>query len=86
MAFFKSFSWLWFIALIFSHDLFADHQVALHPSIKPVDRDWSYFKSIPCKDIEKVVFHSSEEERLLAKRKKQCMDRYKAFYSSPNTR
>ncbi len=87
MAFFKSFFCLWATVLFLSPGVFAeDDKLVLRPSMKVVDRDWSYFKSIPCKDIDKVVFHSIEEEALLAKKKNQCMDRYKAFYSKPKAR
>tara|TARA_B110000014_G_scaffold69475_1_gene47428 strand:+ start:260 stop:520 length:261 start_codon:yes stop_codon:yes gene_type:complete len=49
------------------------------PSMRPVDRDWSYFKSVPCERINDIVFHSRSEEMLLAKRKSQCVNQYKAF-------
>ena len=78
--------WLIITGLAFSHCLFAEETKVLHPSMKTVDRDWGYFESIPCKDIDKVVYHSPSEERLLAKRKDQCMERYKAFYTRPTTR
>ena len=72
--------------LAFSHCLFAEDTKALHPTMKTVDRDWEYFESIPCKDIDKAVYHSPSEERLLAKRKGQCMDQHKAFYTRPTAK
>ena len=72
--------------LVFSHCLFAEDTKVLKPSMKTLDRDWEYFESIPCKDIDKAVYHSPSEERLLAKRKGQCMDQYKAFYTRPTAR
>ncbi len=51
----------------------------LQPSMRAVDRDWDYFESIPCGQLAKQVFHSASEEKLLAKRKSQCLQRYKAF-------
>ncbi len=53
------------------------------PKMRPVDRDWAYFKSISCNDISRVVFHSRSEEMLLAKRKSQCLNKYKAFLPVP---
>lgn len=54
--------------------------------MRPVDRDWEYFKTIDCADIEKIVFHSRSEEFLVAKRKKQCLERYRAFMPVPVNR
>lgn len=51
--------------------------------MRPVDRDWLYFKSVSCDDINRVVFHSRSEEILLAKRKSQCINKYKAFLPEP---
>ncbi len=53
------------------------------PKIRAVDRDWSYFSKIPCDEVKQIVFHSDSEEILLAQRKRQCMDKYKAFLSTP---
>jgi hypothetical protein len=86
MFLYKNMSWLILTGLAFSHCLLAEDTEALQPSMKAVDRDWAYFESIPCKDIDKVVYHSPLEESLLAKRKGQCMDQYKAFYTRPATR
>lgn len=55
----------------------------LQPKMRPIDRDWSYFKTIPCERIKKEVFHSRSEELLLAQRKSQCINKYKAFLSQP---
>lgn len=51
--------------------------------MRPVDRDWQYFKTIPCKDIPKLKFHSRSEEMLIAKRKSQCLKQFDAFFSKP---
>lgn len=53
------------------------------PKMRAVDRDWDYFKSIPCDRLAKITFHSRSEEILLAKRKSQCIDKYKAFLPKP---
>lgn len=53
------------------------------PKMRKVDRDWEYFKSVHCDNLDKIVFHSRSEEILLAKRKAQCVDKYKAFLSKP---
>ncbi|MGK0442997.1 MAG: hypothetical protein ACJA0N_002817 [Pseudohongiellaceae bacterium] len=51
--------------------------------MRPVDRDWSYFKAVSCERIQKHKFHSSTEEMLLAKRKSQCINKYQKFFSQP---
>ena len=66
-----------------SDELPAQQRQALEPTMRPVDRDWSYFKSVSCEDIEKLVSHSRSEQILLAKRKKQCLDKYRAFLPAP---
>ena len=86
MFFYRRLFWLVVTSLVFSHCLFAEDTEVLQPRMKTVDRDWTYFESIPCKDIGKEVYHSPSEERLLAKRKDQCMDQYKAFYTRPTAR
>ena len=53
------------------------------PKMRPVDRDWEYFKKVPCERVDKEVFHSRSEEMLLAKRKSQCLKRYDAFFNKP---
>lgn len=53
------------------------------PQMRAIDRNWSYFKSVPCDRVDKEVFHSRSEEILLAQRKSQCIDAYKAFLSKP---
>lgn len=53
------------------------------PKMRAIDRDWEYFKAVPCERINKEVFHSRSEELLLAKRKSQCVNRYKAFLPKP---
>lgn len=55
----------------------------LEPKMRAVDREWDYFKQVHCDDIGRVVFHSRSEEILLAKRKSQCMSKYKAFLPNP---
>jgi hypothetical protein len=60
-----------------------DNRYDQSPKMRPVDRDWDYFKAIACDDLAKVVFHSRSEEILLAKRKAQCVDKYKAFLPKP---
>ncbi|ARN75866.1 hypothetical protein [Oceanicoccus sagamiensis] len=75
--------WL-FVTLLFTSNCFAiDKQDEPKPSMRVVDRDWSYFKSIPCEQVNKLVFHSRSEEILLAKRKRQCVEQYKAFLPVP---
>jgi hypothetical protein len=86
MYFFKRFFCSVIATLVFSHCLLAEDTKTLQPTMKTIDRDWAYFESIPCKDIEKVAYHSPFEEKLLAKRKEQCMERYKAFYSRPTVK
>lgn len=51
--------------------------------MRPVDRDWQYFKTIPCKDVPELKFHSRSEEMLIAKRKSQCLKQFDAFFSKP---
>ena len=53
------------------------------PKMRPIDRDWEYFKQVACERINDEVFHSRSEEMLLAKRKAQCSDKYKAFFNQP---
>jgi hypothetical protein len=86
MLYYRKLLLLVITSLVFSHCLFAEDTEVLQPRMKTVDRDWTYFESIPCKDIDKVVYHSPSEETLLAKRKDQCMERYKAFYSRPTAK
>ncbi len=66
-----------------SNCLAVDQEDEPKPSMRAVDRDWSYFKSVPCDQINEIVFHSRSEEILLAKRKQQCVDQYKAFLPVP---
>ena len=61
----------------------SEHDGAVTPKMRPVDRDWDYFKAVPCSELEKIVFHSRSEEMLLAKRKSQCVNKYKAFLPVP---
>ncbi|MBL4827512.1 MAG: hypothetical protein JKY66_07340 [Spongiibacteraceae bacterium] len=65
-----------------SEDRTTDSAV-VKPRMRPVDRDWSYFKAIPCDELHQIVFHSRTEEILLAKRKSQCVSQYKAFLPTP---
>jgi hypothetical protein len=58
----------------------------LEPSMRAVDREWDYFKAIPCEKVNEIVFHSRTEEKLLARRKQQCVDKYKAFLPTPINR
>jgi hypothetical protein len=53
------------------------------PKMREMDRDWDYFKTVPCAEIDTLKFHSRSEEMMIAKRKGQCLDRYKAFFSKP---
>lgn len=55
----------------------------LSPSMRIIDRDWSYFESVPCETIEQTKAHSEQEQRLITRRKHQCINRYKAFFSQP---
>ena len=52
----------------------------LSPRMKVVDRDWQYFKDIPCEDIDKIKPYSDRERTLLEKRKSECLNQYKAFF------
>ena len=61
----------------------AGQSQSLKPTMRAVDRDWDYFKAVNCEDIAHIVFHSRSEELLLAKRKAQCLDKYKAFLPVP---
>ncbi len=61
----------------------SDQQQDIKPTMRAVDRDWEYFKSVPCEKLTEIVFHSRSEEKLLAKRKQQCVDQYKAFLPVP---
>lgn len=53
------------------------------PKMRTVDRDWEYFKAVPCEQVSQLVFHSDSEEILIAKRKSQCLNQYKAFFPNP---
>lgn len=53
------------------------------PAMRPMDRDWSYFKDISCNQIHRIQFHSRSEEMLVAKRKSQCLHKYDAFMPKP---
>jgi hypothetical protein len=53
------------------------------PTMRVVERDWQYFKTVPCSQVNSLVAHSRSEELLLARRKQQCVDRYKAFMPNP---
>ncbi|MEE8059937.1 MAG: hypothetical protein V3T17_19220 [Pseudomonadales bacterium] len=64
-------------------DQFTKGEERTLPTMRAVDRDWAYFKSVSCDDIGQVVFHSRSEEILLAKRKSQCLNQYKAFLPVP---
>ena len=61
-----------------------DHSLTVR--MRPVDRDWTFFQSISCDRLHKIVFHSRNEELLLAKRKNQCVNQYKAFLPQPVNR
>ena len=53
------------------------------PKMRPMDRDWDFFKNIPCDSLSNMVSYSQAEDILLAKRKSQCTDKYKAFFNRP---
>jgi hypothetical protein len=53
------------------------------PTMRVVDRDWSYFKTVPCDRLSELTAHSRSEEILIAKRKNQCLNKYKAFLPQP---
>lgn len=65
----------------------SDSELTAKPTMRPVDRDWQYFKAVPCEEVDKLVFHSRSEEIYVAKRKSQCkkqlMNQYKAFLPEP---
>jgi hypothetical protein len=58
----------------------------IKPAMRPMDRDWQYFSEQSCDEINKFVGHSTKEKKLIIKRKKQCMDKYKAFLPQPINR
>ena len=70
---------------VFSNDSSHKEVVRLSPppKMRAVDRDWEYFKAVPCKRIKSEVFHSRSEEILIAKRKSQCKNQYNAFFTKP---
>lgn len=74
------------LPMVLSTLVYASETEKAVAKMRPVDRDWEYFKAIDCADIDKVVFHSRSEEFLLAKRKKQCLERYRAFMPVPVSR
>ena len=53
--------------------------VKLKPAVRTVDRDWRFFQSVPCENLSRFAYHSEAEKKLLARRKAQCVERYKAF-------
>jgi hypothetical protein len=61
----------------------AVNEKKMSPRMKVVDRDWSYFQDIPCKDIDKIKTYSAHEKKLLEKRKGECLNQYKAFFPKP---
>ena len=83
----------WWLSLLLSRSLFStaeQHEnpndsniVKLKPKMRTVDRQWDFFKFVSCNDLNQIVFHSNEERRLLKKRKKQCLEKYRAFLPSP---
>ncbi len=53
------------------------------PRMRVLARDWQYFKAVPCSQVKQLVFHSRTEEILIARRKRQCLEAYKAFFPKP---
>ena len=51
--------------------------------MRPVDRDWAYFNSVPCNEVRHLRHHSRSEEMLIARRKGQCLKKYDAFLPRP---
>lgn len=74
------------LVLLLSAPAYANQVEKSVAKMRPVDRDWEYFKTVDCADIDKIVFHSRSEEFLVAKRKKQCLERYRAFMPVPVNR
>lgn len=55
---------------------------APQPHMRPVDRDWSFFAALPCGRLDSTPVHSAAEKQLLERRRRQCLDRYRAFLPS----
>ena len=59
--------------------LYANDDNTSSARLKVVDRDWEYFKTIPCQDLDKIVVYSDAENKLLDRKKNECIQQYKAF-------
>jgi len=67
------------IFLFSSFQLYAGENNTSTAKLKAVDRDWEYFRAVPCQDLDKIVVYSDGEKKLLDKRKNECVQQYKAF-------
>lgn len=59
--------------------LYANDDNTSAARMKVVDRDWAYFKAIPCENLDKIVVYSDKENKLLDRKKNECIQQYKAF-------
>lgn len=77
--------WQFILLILFVNLAQASELEVVKLSPKPiiVDRDWNYFKSVACDSLTQVKVVSPRENQLLDKRKKSCLQRYKAFMSKP---
>ena len=77
-----------FIFIFLSSVLFANQAPTIklgpkQPKLQPIDRDWGYFKSVPCDQVDHLVSHSQTEKTFVERRKKQCTHQFDAFFSKP---
>lgn len=75
------------LLLFYSTITLADINESATAKIITADRDWAYFKAIPCTQLKFLAVTSNNEKALLAKRKFECQkiatDKYKAFFKRP---
>ena len=55
----------------------------LEPKMRVVDRNWDYFKTIPCEEVSNVALQSRSEQKFLTRRKNECLNKYRAFFAKP---
>lgn len=53
--------------------------VKLSPSVRDISHDESAFQQIPCRELGSVVAKDEGERHLLNKRKKTCLEQFRAF-------
>lgn len=77
--------WYFFALLLFVSLAYAGEPevIKLSPKVMLIDRDWDYFKSVPCARLTEIKVHSPQEQKLLDRRKVACLQHYKAFMSKP---